>query len=188
MGHSAGGAFTQILLDHGYGAAGVAINSAPTEGVKVVPASQIKATFPVLKNPANHHKAVGLHARAVELRLHQRVPRGARSRDLRALPRAGVGPDPLGQRARQRRAGPPGHVGRLQERRPCAAAVHLGRRATTSCRRRIQQSNLKHYKSDTITEIKEFEGPHLLPAADDWEEVADYALEWASSTPSTRAA
>ncbi len=37
MGHSAGGAFTQILLDHGYGAAGVAINSAPTEGVKVVP-------------------------------------------------------------------------------------------------------------------------------------------------------
>src|SRR5687767_2946726 len=44
MGHSAGGVFTQILLDHGYGAVGVAINSAPTEGVKVVPLSQIKAT------------------------------------------------------------------------------------------------------------------------------------------------
>ena len=29
----------------------------------------------------------------------------------------------------------------------------------------IQQSNAKHYKSDTITEVKEFEGPHLLPAA-----------------------
>jgi esterase/lipase len=28
MGHSAGGVFTQVLLDHGYGAAGVAINSA----------------------------------------------------------------------------------------------------------------------------------------------------------------
>src|SRR6266545_1319259 len=49
----------QILLDHGFGAAGVAINSAPTEGVKVVPLSQIKSTFPVLKNPANRHKAVG---------------------------------------------------------------------------------------------------------------------------------
>jgi pimeloyl-ACP methyl ester carboxylesterase len=60
IGHSAGGAFTQILLDHGYGAAGVAINSAPTEGVKVVPLSQVKASFPVLKNPANRHKAVGL--------------------------------------------------------------------------------------------------------------------------------
>src|SRR6185369_13651567 len=46
-------------LDDGYGAAGVAINSAPTEGVKRVPLSQVKATFPVLKNPANRHKAVG---------------------------------------------------------------------------------------------------------------------------------
>ena len=44
IGHSAGGAFTQILLDHGYGAAGVALNSAPTEGVRVVPFSQVKST------------------------------------------------------------------------------------------------------------------------------------------------
>src|SRR3954467_5629236 len=59
IGHSAGGVFTQVLLDHGFGAAGVAINSAPTEGVKRVPLSQIRATFPVLKNPANRHRAVG---------------------------------------------------------------------------------------------------------------------------------
>src|SRR3954467_12483045 len=31
IGHSAGGAFVQLLLDRGFGAAGVAINSAPTE-------------------------------------------------------------------------------------------------------------------------------------------------------------
>jgi len=60
MGHSAGGVFVQILLDHGYGAAGVALNSAPTEGVKVLPLSQARAAFPVLKNPANRHRAVGL--------------------------------------------------------------------------------------------------------------------------------
>lgn len=34
IGHSAGGVFTQILLDHGFGAAGVASDSAPTEGVR----------------------------------------------------------------------------------------------------------------------------------------------------------
>jgi pimeloyl-ACP methyl ester carboxylesterase len=62
IGHSAGGAFTQVLLDHGYGAAGVPINSAPTEGVRVVPLSQVRSTFPVLKNPANHHRAVGFTA------------------------------------------------------------------------------------------------------------------------------
>src|SRR3712207_9102241 len=59
MGHSAGGLFTQILLDHGYGAAGVAIDSAPAESVRVTPVSQIRSFFPFLKNPANRHKAVG---------------------------------------------------------------------------------------------------------------------------------
>ncbi|MDQ3891285.1 MAG: alpha/beta hydrolase, partial [Actinomycetota bacterium] len=59
MGHSAGGLFTQILLDHGYGAAGVAIDSAPAEGVRVTPVSQIRSLFPILRNPANRHRAVG---------------------------------------------------------------------------------------------------------------------------------
>jgi len=40
----------------------------------------------------------------------------------------------------------------------------------------IQRSNAKHCKSATITEGKQFDGPHLLPAAPGWEEVADYAL------------
>ena len=45
----------------------------------------------------------------------------------------------------------------------------------------IQRSNAKHYKSPrTTTEIQEFPGrSHLLPAQPGWEEVADYALEWA---------
>jgi pimeloyl-ACP methyl ester carboxylesterase len=43
----------------------------------------------------------------------------------------------------------------------------------------VQRSNAKHYKSKTVTEVVEFEGPHLLPSRDGWEEVADYALEWA---------
>jgi pimeloyl-ACP methyl ester carboxylesterase len=40
IGHSAGGVFTQLLLDKGLGAAGVGLNSAPTEGVPVVPVSR----------------------------------------------------------------------------------------------------------------------------------------------------
>src|SRR4029079_3290205 len=59
MGHSFGGAFTQILLDHGYGAAGGVIDSAPTEGVRVPPFSQILSLFPTLSTPANRHRAVG---------------------------------------------------------------------------------------------------------------------------------
>jgi hypothetical protein len=45
MGHSVGGAFVQLLLGRGYGAVGVAMNSAPAEGVPVTPLSQLKSTF-----------------------------------------------------------------------------------------------------------------------------------------------
>jgi pimeloyl-ACP methyl ester carboxylesterase len=43
---------------------------------------------------------------------------------------------------------------------------------------KIQRSNADHYKSNTITEVKEFDGPHLLPAQGNWREIADYALSW----------
>src|SRR3712207_9309836 len=47
MGHSAGGLFTQILLDHGYGAAGGVIDTPPPEGGKGNPLAHNPARFPV---------------------------------------------------------------------------------------------------------------------------------------------
>jgi hypothetical protein len=45
---------------------------------------------------------------------------------------------------------------------------------------KVQRSNAKHDKSNTVTEVEEFPGrAHLLPAQDGWEEVADFALDWA---------
>jgi pimeloyl-ACP methyl ester carboxylesterase len=52
--------FTQILLDRGLGAAGVAIDSGPVKGLLALPASTLKTGFPVLKNPSNNHRAVPL--------------------------------------------------------------------------------------------------------------------------------
>jgi pimeloyl-ACP methyl ester carboxylesterase len=59
MGHSMGALIVQILLDRGYGAVGVAIDSVAPEGVRRVPLAQTRAAFPVLRNPANRHRAVG---------------------------------------------------------------------------------------------------------------------------------
>jgi pimeloyl-ACP methyl ester carboxylesterase len=51
----------------------------------------------------------------------------------------------------------------------------------------VQRSNAKHYKSNTITEIKEFPGrSHLMPAQQGWEEIADYALAWAEEHATNR--
>src|SRR5687768_10108819 len=58
IGHSFGGTLTQLLLARGRGAAGVVINSAPTEGIFVNPLSQINRSSPS-SGIANHDKAVG---------------------------------------------------------------------------------------------------------------------------------
>jgi pimeloyl-ACP methyl ester carboxylesterase len=179
MGHSAGGVFTQILLDHGYGAAGVAINSAPTEGVKTIPLSQIKSSFPVLKNPANRHKAVGLtyeqwhyaftntfsedESRALYERYH--IPASGNIFWGSALANIHPGRDDT-------------YVNYKNDKR--APLLFISGENDHLMPPKIQKSNAKHYKSNTITEVKEFEGrAHLMPAQEGWEEVADFALSWA---------
>src|SRR6059058_1766354 len=53
IGHSFGGLTTQLLLDRGLGAAGVAIGTAPPKGVVVLPPSTLRSALPGLKNPLN---------------------------------------------------------------------------------------------------------------------------------------
>ena len=179
IGHSAGGAFVQILLDHGFGAAGVAINSAPTEGVRAVPLSQVRSTFPVLKNPANHHKAVGFtheqwhyaftntfseeESRALYERYH--IPASGRILFNSVLANFEPGPQDTWVDYKNDNRAPLLFIAGSED--------HL-------MPPKVQRSNAKHYKSNTITEVKEFEGrAHLLPAQEGWEEVADFALAWA---------
>ena len=60
MGHSFGGLITEILVDRGLGAAGVAIDPAPVKGIFVLPFSTIKSSLPGLRNPFSQHRAVAL--------------------------------------------------------------------------------------------------------------------------------
>ena len=180
IGHSAGGAFVQVLLDHGFGAAGVALNSAPTEGVKVMPLSQVKATFPVLKNPANRHRAVPMDldqwhyafantfTKEESDALHERY----------AIPASGgIFWDSVLANLT------PGHqevwVDYKNDERAPLLFVSGGEDKLMPPK--VQRSNAKHYKSkNTVTEVKLYEGyAHLLPAQEGWEEIADFALDWA---------
>lgn len=179
MGHSAGGAFTQLLLDRGLGAAGVAINSAPTEGVVVAPPPQLKSLFPILRNPANRHKAIGFthdqwHYAFTNTftdeeseNLYERYHIPASANILWGSLLANF---------------QPGHQDvwvdyRNDNRAPllfiAGGEDHLMPPA-------VQRSNARHYKSATITDIKEYPGyAHLLPAQKGWEQIADDALTWA---------
>jgi len=179
MGHSAGGAFTQLLLDRGYGAVGVAIDSAPTEGVRVTPLSQLKSFFPVLKNPANRHRAVALTYEQWRYIFTNTFdePDARASYDRYYVPASGgilwdsvlanfiPGPQDIAVDYHNDARAPLLFISGSED--------HLMPPA-------VQRSNAKHYKSNTITEVKEFSGrSHLLPAQNGWEEIADYALAWA---------
>ena len=177
IGHSAGGVFTQILLDHGFGAAGVAINSAPTEGVKRIPLSQVRASFPVLKNAANRHKAVGLTFEQWSYTFTNGLPEERGAAAVRALPHPCVRRGLLGQRAREHPPWQGRHMGELRQRAARAAAVHLRHRRPPDAA--VDPALERQALTTTHHHVKEFEGPHLLPAAPGWEQVADYALELA---------
>jgi pimeloyl-ACP methyl ester carboxylesterase len=60
IGHSFGGLLTQMIAGEGLSAASVVIDAAPSRGVLPLPISALKASRPVLGNPANRRRAVPL--------------------------------------------------------------------------------------------------------------------------------
>jgi pimeloyl-ACP methyl ester carboxylesterase len=183
IGHSAGGVLTQILLDHGYGAAGVAIDSVPAEGVRVTPVSQIRSLFPILKNPANRHRAVGFTKEQFHYAFTNTVSReeSDAAYDLLHIPAPGNWVWAYGLIANWK----PGHQETwvdydLDDRAPLLFIIggkdHLMPPS-------VIRSNAKKYRnSEATTETYEFpDRSHFTGVEPGWEQVADYALEWATS-------
>ncbi len=181
MGHSFGGVITQILLDHGLGAAGVAIDSVPAEGVRVVPRSQIKATFPVLENPANRHRAVPFSVKqfhyAFTNTLDDEETAKVYERYHVAAPGSWVWGGILANLT-------PGHqdtwVNFANDER--APLLFIAGGEDHIMPPEVNRSNADHYgKSTAHTDFKEFPGrSHFTVGEPGWEEVADYALDWAN--------
>jgi pimeloyl-ACP methyl ester carboxylesterase len=181
IGHSAGGAFTQVLLDRGHGVAGVALNSAPTEGVRATPISQVRSTFPVLRSPANRHRAVGLTFDQFNYaftnvgftpeqarRAYERyaVPASGRILWNSVLANFQPGPQDI-------------WVDYANPRR--APLLFLSGSHDHIMPPAVQRANAAKYEGPgTVTEHDVYAGrAHLMTSQDGWEEIADRALEWA---------
>jgi pimeloyl-ACP methyl ester carboxylesterase len=181
MGHSFGGAFTQILLDRGLGTAGVAIDSGPVKGLLALPASTLKTGFPVLKNPANNHRAVPLTPEEFHYAFTNTL---SDEESLAVYERYAVpGPGRVlfqGALANFNPRSPATVDFKNSSRAPLLFIAGGGDHVAPAS---LNESNLKQYrKSDAITELKEFPGrSHYTLGQEGWEEVADYALDWAVS-------
>ena len=119
----------------------------PPRASRVVPLSQVKATFPVLKNPANRHRAVGFTLEQWHYAFTNTFSEERVARALRALPHPRVGRDLLGQRAGQHPARPPGRHWVDYHNDDRAPLLFISGSEDHLMPPTIQQSNAKHYKS-----------------------------------------
>jgi pimeloyl-ACP methyl ester carboxylesterase len=187
MGHSFGGGFTQVLLDHGLGAAGVAIDSAPSRGVLKVPWSTIRVGWPVVRNPANSHRAVGLTPKQFRYAFTNTLSNEESTKVYERYHVPGAGHvlfEGFLANLKPRSALRVDH--RKRDRAPllfiAGGLDHVVPAA-------VNRSNVKHYrKGKAIVEYKEFPGrSHYTLGQAGWEEVADYALRWATEKAVTDA-
>lgn len=187
MGHSFGGAFVQVLVNRGLGAVGVAIDSAPAKGILSLPLSTLRSAWPVLHSPANAHKAVALTPEQFHYAFTNTLSEEA---SLTVYERYAI-PGP-------------GHIlfeGALANLNPNSAfkidfrkddrapLLFIAGGADHIVPASSNRANVKHYsKSKAITAYKEFPGrSHYTLGQDGWEEVADYALTWATANAVTSA-
>jgi pimeloyl-ACP methyl ester carboxylesterase len=179
MGHSFGGAVVQVLLSRGRGAVGVAIHPAPVKGVLRLPISALRASSPVLRNPANRRKTVALTPEQWHYAFCNTLPR-EESDELYHRYHVPAPGRPLFQAAFANVD--PHAATRVDFRKPDRAPLLLISSDGTdhTVPGSLVREARAHYHSGLV-ELKEFPGrPHFTGGVPGWEEVADYALEWAT--------
>lgn len=180
MGHSFGGLITQLLLDRGLGAAGVAIDPAPVKGILKLPLSTLRVSFPVLRNPANVRRSTALTPE----QFHYAFTNTLSDEEAAAVyERYEVpGPDRVLFQAGLANFNPsaPTRVNFHNDARAPLLLIAGGKDHISPAS--LTKANFDLFKhSKAITEYKEFpERSHFTIGERGWEAVADYAIDWAA--------
>lgn len=188
IGHSFGGLVTELLLDRGMGAAGVAISPAPVKGVLRLPLSQLRSALPVLGNPMNRKRTVELTRKQFNFAFTNTMSsdEARAAYDRYQIPGPGR---PLFQAAFANiNPNPPTKVDFHNDDR--APLLVIGNDQDHTVPASVSREAARRLgRSKAVVDYKEFAGrPHFTAGAPGWESVADYALDWATRHTGTPAA
>lgn len=179
IGHSFGGAFTQVLLSRGLGAAGVGLAAATVRGVFDIPLITLRSNWKALRNPLFRRRAIMPSAKEFRFAFtntfteedsvgaYERYAIAASRNVLFAGVNANLNPfTPL-------------KVDFKKSDRAPLLFIAGGRDHVVPASANRHNAG-KYRKSRAITDLVEFpERSHFTAVEIGWEEVADYALRWA---------
>jgi pimeloyl-ACP methyl ester carboxylesterase len=178
IGHSFGGLFVQILLDRGLGAAGVAIDSAPPNGVFALEWTALRSLWSVHATPLGWRRVVRWSFERFRYAfVHTLPPTEQRAAyDRYVTPETGriFFEDAL---AWLRPGGPCRVDFRNSTRAPLLLIAGSADRIVPA---RINRRNYRQYaRSMAVTDFHEFPGrSHWIIAQPGWDEVAQYVASW----------
>ena len=178
IGHSFGGLIVELLLDRGLGRAGVALSPAPPKGILVLPFSSLKAAAPALAHPSKWHGIVTLTLEEFTYGFVNTFSpeEAAAAYERYAVPETGQIFYEAG--FANFHLNPPTEVHFKNAER--APLLIVGAEKDNTVPASLSKKQYEKYeRSPAQTEYLEFEGrPHLLMAADAWEEVAAAIDSW----------
>jgi pimeloyl-ACP methyl ester carboxylesterase len=178
IGHSFGGLFVQVLLSQGLGAAGVAIDSAPPQGVLVTQPTAFRALGSIIANPANRSRAVRWSFEQFRYAFVHTLPED----QARAVYEQFVTPE-TGRIFFQ------GALSRVDRNSPFVVDFAKSDRPTLLMvageqdrivPAALNRANHRHYRAEGApVDFVEFPGrTHWIIAQDGWQEVAAHAADW----------
>jgi non-heme chloroperoxidase len=178
IGHSFGGLLAQIVAGRGLAAVTVAIDPAPFRGIPQLPLSSLRASSPVLSNPASRHRAVPLTYEQFRYSFANAVDEDQARRlfDTFAVPAPGA---PLWQAAAANFN--PRTEDKVNTKNPDRGPMLIvsGEKDHTVPPVLANAAYERQRKNPGVTEFTEIPGRgHALTIDDGWQEVADTALSF----------
>ncbi len=182
IGHSYGGLIVQKLLDRGLGVAGVLLDSVPMGGV-LPSMHMLRSAMPVFLKFFGWNRVLEMSFESFATTFAQTLPEDLKRSHFERY----IGPTP-GRIYYQGAMGIGMGIKAGNPERPPLLLIS-GEKDLTITPADVKATYLKQKLSPSLTEMKVFPGrSHFLAIEPGWEEVADYALEWAAKNQQARAA